>query len=142
MKILVERRHIDNAVRKDSHCCMIADAIKEQVPGSRYIVVDIQTIRFSDLKTKERYIYLTPHEAQWGIIRFDRGAKNIQPFEFHLRTPATIRKTNRRKGSKKNGKKRLAKSTRPHVVVVRKEREFGIRQYDTKTVKGYPRLKP
>lgn len=137
MKIYVDKKHIENAVRKDSHHCMIADAIKEQIPDAQYILVDIQSIRLTYPSTKERHLYLTPPEAQWGIIRFDRGVRNIQPFEFELRKPI-ISKMRSKTGSKKHGKKRKPGSK---YIVVKKEREFGIRMYDTRQVKGYPQLR-
>jgi hypothetical protein len=63
MRIIVRRNHIDEAIKNDSHHCMIHDAIKEYL-GVQFISVDTQSIRFSDPATKERYVYLTPPIAQ------------------------------------------------------------------------------
>lgn len=139
MWIEVTKEHIKNAVKTDSHHCMIADAIRDKLPNAQYISVDIQTIRFTDPEAKKRYTYLTPRDAQWGIIRFDRGVKNIQPFEFGLRNPTFI-KVRRKSGSKKHGKKKQPGSK---YVVVRKYREFGLRIYETKQIEAtqYPVLR-
>lgn len=88
MKITVRRDHIASARRKDSHHCMIVDAIKEQT-NTQFIMVDTQSIRFSDPETRERYVYFTPPKAQEAILRWDRGV-DVQPFVFDLNSPVKI----------------------------------------------------
>ena len=86
IRIGVTQKHIDDAVRGDSGHCMIAEAIKDASPqGMRLgrIAVDVQTIRFTDLLTAIRYVYLTPPIAQLCLVRFDRG-KDFTPFAFRL----------------------------------------------------------
>jgi hypothetical protein len=68
---------------------MIADAIKEQVRNSKSVSVDIATIRFTDKKLCQRFIYLTPPIAQQALVDFDQG-KDLQPFGFDLRTAIQI----------------------------------------------------
>ena len=75
---------IDEAIPRDSSHCMIADALKALVPGASKVAVDLQTIRFSDLKKGLRYTYLTPRVAQVALIKFDQGLKP-EPFAFRLR---------------------------------------------------------
>jgi hypothetical protein len=84
VRIDVSQETIDQATRADSSHCMIADAIKEQVPGATTVSVDLQTIRWSDRKKGVRYVYLTPAEAQVALIKFDQGVEQA-PFTFRLR---------------------------------------------------------
>lgn len=144
MRIVIERRHITNAKRKDSHHCMIADAIKDYL-GAHYISVDTQAIKFSDPATKERYTYLTPGRAQHEILRWDKGIE-VQPFSFELGSPVKtepLRKTYKGKvSSKKKAWKRYEAKTRkdrtlPRIVKKEKPkvtrfREFGIRKWTSK----------
>lgn len=82
-QIRVKEKHIQQAVKRDSRHCMIADAIKAQIPDAKYILVDVQSIRWSDLKKGERYQYFTPTQAQQAILKFDQG-KPVEPFTFQL----------------------------------------------------------
>lgn len=66
---------IDRAIRADSGGCVIADAIKAQVPNATAVTVDLATIRFSDKPAGKRYIYLTPDAAQLCVFAFDRGLR-------------------------------------------------------------------
>ena len=68
-----------NAIQADSSHCMIAEAIKAQVPGASNVSVDLQTIRWSDRKKGRRYTYLTPPAFQEALLRFDQG-EPIPPF--------------------------------------------------------------
>ena len=131
MKISVSRHHITNGVEKDSHFFMIADAIKEAVPDAQYILVDLQSIRFTRRKKQTRYTYLTPPVPQRALLKFDQGDRAISPFTFNLTNPRTRRMgwvgqraaTATRKGKKyKTTGKRLA-------VVAYKEREFGLGKF-------------
>jgi len=145
VKITVRREHIESARRKDSHHCMIADAIREQL-NVQFILVDTQSIRFSDPAIQERLTYFTPPEAQRQILRWDRGIK-VQPFVFELGSPVKVRPlkkqwTGKRSTLKKARDKyeakrrdpmapRLVKKNRPSKKVTR-FREFGVRRW-TKT---------
>ena len=82
--ISVTSELIEHSIKRDSSHCMIAEAIKDTVPGISPPSVDIQTIRFSDPKKRLRYTYLTPRIAQLAIIQFDQG-KEPEPFSFQLR---------------------------------------------------------
>lgn len=79
---------IDNSMRQNSGHCMIAEAIKQQVPNAKQVSVDLQTIRFSDTVKQKRYIFLTPRIAQQALIRFDQGLP-VEPFEMAI-TPSQI----------------------------------------------------
>lgn len=131
MKICVAKSHIDNGVERDSHRCMIADAIKEKCPRAQYILVDLQSIRFSDPDKGLRYTYLTPPTAQSALLRFDAGDKAIRPFDFRLTKPATREmgwQGQRSKGASRKGRKyRRTGKARP--IVAYKEREFGLRKF-------------
>jgi len=64
---------IQYAVRQNSAKCMIARALKRAHPAADKVMVDIQTIRFTDANTGERLTWLTPAEAQRQIVHFDAG---------------------------------------------------------------------
>lgn len=146
MKITVSRSHIESARRKDSHHCMIADAIKEQL-NVQYISVDTQAIKFSDPKTGMRVTFLTPPAAQNSILRWDRGIE-VQPFVFNLDQPVVatpIRKHYQgRKSTKQSAQRRYAARIRadrmaPRLVKkkaktkVSRFREFGVRRWTKNT---------
>lgn len=82
-KVAVTTDVIEQSIRADSGHCMIADAIKQQIPGASRVSVDLQTIRFSDRKKGLRYIYLTPPECQAALVNFDQGI-DPEPFTFQL----------------------------------------------------------
>lgn len=90
MKIIVTKAYIARAIPKHSRLCMIADAIKGARPQARNILVDLQTIRWTDPTTGTRYFYLTPHLAQQRLLEFDLG-RAVQPFTFALTTPYRTR---------------------------------------------------
>lgn len=130
MRVRVSDRNIDESIRGDSHHCMIADAIKHALPAAQYIQADVQSIRFSDPSTGQRYTYLTPPVAQSALLQFDAGIR-VQPFAFTLRRPVIVRPigwigqrspTATRKGRtyRKTGIKRS--------IVTYKERVFGLRR--------------
>ena len=87
LRINVTRENIDEAIRSSSSHCMIADALKDTLAlrAIRFgkVGVDLQTIRYSDLKQKVRYVYLTPPIAQAALTAFDGGIE-IAPFAFIL----------------------------------------------------------
>ncbi|MFI5223779.1 MAG: hypothetical protein ACHQX3_05955 [Nitrospirales bacterium] len=145
MKIIVKKQHIDNARKKDSHHCMIADSLKEM--GVQFILVDTQSIRYSDPDTKERLVFMTPPTAQEMILRWDRGIQ-IQPFAFELGKPVIIKPMRKRWTGKKSVLKkarakydakrrdpmapRLVKKNLREKPKVTRFREFGVRRL-TKT---------
>ena len=81
----VSEADIDSAIKENSHSCMIAEAIKRQVPGISGVVVDVQSIRWTDVKRRVRVICLTPRECQANLVRFDRGIPPL-PFSFNLQS--------------------------------------------------------
>jgi hypothetical protein len=144
MRIIVRKNHIEEAIKNDSHHCMIHDAIKEYL-GVQFISVDTQSIRFSDPATKERYVYLTPPTAQQMILKWDRGIA-VQPFSFELSSPVRVtpirkeykgKKSTRRKAQRKYDAKRrdpmaprlVKKNQPPPKPHITRHRKFGIRQF-------------
>jgi hypothetical protein len=130
LAVQVTREIIDHAVPRNSHHCMIADAVKESYPDAKYILVDLQSIRFSNLVLGRRYIYLTPAKAQHALLRFDQG-KVVKPFRFTLGRPQSAGvkavgwRANHPNTTPRTGTKygiTGVKTYRP-----RKEREFGVR---------------
>jgi hypothetical protein len=81
---------ITNATQGDSSHCMIADAIAAQIPGAKNVSVDLATIRWSDRKKGERYVFLTPPDAQDALVRFDQG-QPVEPIAFRLRAAQVTR---------------------------------------------------
>src|SRR5215510_11021188 len=76
----VTPRLVRDAVQANSGHCMIAEAVKEAVPGAKYVSVDLQTIRWTDTEKGKRYVYLTPRKAQFALIDFDQGEEPT-PFQ-------------------------------------------------------------
>src|ERR1051325_4385696 len=75
LKIKVRQKHIDNGKQKDSHHCMIADAIHEADPKARYVCVDLQSVRWSNLETGQRFVCFILFKAQASLLLFDNGIK-------------------------------------------------------------------
>lgn len=144
MRVSVGKEHIENGVAKNSQHCMIADAIKDARPKAQFIMVDLQSIRFSDPTKGVRYTYLTPAIAQSAILKFDRGDQ-VKPFSFSLTEPARARKmqtdnadTPKRKAILKKADKKYRankkKADYSYLAANRarnhqKEREFGLRKF-------------
>jgi hypothetical protein len=71
------------AERCNSRNCMIARALRRKKPDWLSITVDLMTIRYTDPKTRERRIYLTPPRAAGALVDFDEGV-DLKPFSFML----------------------------------------------------------
>src|SRR4029077_405620 len=82
--ISVAETIIEKACQRNSRHCMIAEAIKEQIPGAINVVVDMMTIRFSIPEKGFRYTFHTPPLAQDALARFDRGIA-VDPFTVRLK---------------------------------------------------------
>jgi hypothetical protein len=74
---------VERATQRDSRHCMIAEAIQQQRPEWKQILVDLQTIRWTNPRTSKRYVALTPEVAGSALVAFDRGER-IAPFSFSL----------------------------------------------------------
>jgi len=83
IQIQITEENINLAERDSSAHCMIADAIKRNVPEAKHILVDLQSIRWTDTTKSRRFTYLTPRVAQVALIAFDQGVHD-QPFRFVL----------------------------------------------------------
>lgn len=128
MKVKITKDCIKNAVKRDSHRCMIADAVRAAVPDARYISVDLQSIRWSNMKSGKRFTAFTPRIGQHKLLDFDQG-HSVQPFEMEV-TPVSTRKVGWKPNhptSSRKGKK--YKSTGKKVYRARKERQFGLRMF-------------
>lgn len=130
IQINVTQDSIDRAVARDSHRCMIADAIQKQVPGAKYIIVDLQSIRFSNTDKSERYIYFTPLQAQRALIAFDQGKKDeLKPFKFTLYAGTQRQIRSHAPGYKpKTRKTKTSRKRKPQRYMPSRYREFGVRQ--------------
>ncbi len=128
IKVAVTADHIANACRKDSHHCMVADAIHDRLKWATFIQADTQSIRFNNRKQGKRYIYLTPPEAQRAIVLFDQGVK-VKPFAFTLSQGFLRTKIMR---ARQRSTKRLTRNRRverktPSRHTPSMYREFGLR---------------
>jgi len=83
LTVMVTQDIIDRACRKNEHKCMIAEAIKKQVPGAKQVSVDLRSIRWSDPEKGLRYVYMMPEMGTAALIGFDKGNR-IPPFKFRL----------------------------------------------------------
>ena len=147
IRLHVDQHHIDNAEVKNSHHCMIADALREAIPEARFISVDLQSIRFSvfdenrfrEERVGVRYFYFTPTIAQVALLKFDQG-KKLRGFDFTMRSGTTkLIRWNKKKDKVKRS--HAKKGTAKHRIV-KKEREFGIRMFaDTNISKPEPQIR-
>jgi hypothetical protein len=154
LDVEITEEGIATATKAHSSHCMIADAIKAQVPGAWRVAVDLQSIRFTDRKRGVRYLYLTPPRAQVALLRFDQG-ETVEPFRLRVSRPAQVTEaaTNRKtvdddgnkvtKRTAPSKRKTVAKSKTRHAPVMEggrlppngalsnakgKIRSFGLRQ--------------
>jgi hypothetical protein len=81
---------IQQAVRRDSSHCVLAEAVKIAHPGALRVSVDLQTIRFTAKDGKYRYTYLTPRVGQVALVNFDQGILPA-PFTMLLRGGAVTK---------------------------------------------------
>lgn len=125
MRINVTKDNITRACQKNSHCCMIADAVRDRLKWATFIEVDVQSIRFNDRTKGIRYIYLTPTEAQKAIVLFDQGIK-VSPFSFLLSQGFVKIKKMRARHAKAKKRSREYKKN-PSKRTPAFHREFGIR---------------
>lgn len=146
MKVCIEKSHIDNGKARDSQHCMIADAIKDACPSAQFIMVDLQTIRWTDRKKHLRITHLTPAIAQSNLLKFDQG-EQVKPFAFTLGQPVKTRamQSNRRAspnqvasarkaGKTYDAKRRANRKKYAYLAANRarnhqREREFGLRKF-------------
>jgi hypothetical protein len=128
MRIYVADEQIDTSCRRDSHHCMIADSVKVAIPEAQYILVDVQSIRYTIASQQIRYCHLTPLRVQRAIIAFDRG-KKVEPFSFELppvfstRPAGWVGQANR----KATKRRKYPTTGRKRLVVAYRERAFGLR---------------
>jgi hypothetical protein len=122
IKLSITQELIADALQRDSAHCVIAEAIRQQVPNACMVQVDMRTARWSNPLTEERFVYLTPDKAQEIIIRFDQGME-IKPVEITLRTPIQISKMRRgehlrRRKPAKPRKQRVMSTMRSDGVII------------------------
>jgi hypothetical protein len=101
MRVTITPELLERGVQEDSRHCVIAEAIKEQNPHFKSILVDLQTIRWTNPRTGKRYICLTPEVASSLLVAFDQGHE-IEPVAFSLR-PSQVTTTDRVAASRKRG---------------------------------------
>lgn len=128
----VTAKRINEGAKRNSNHCMVAESLKDAYPRLKYVAVDIQTIRATDLKKRERYIWLTPTSVQNMIINFDRGVKPL-PFTFTCQdgqttqaaTKTPAQKAALRLSRRKGMPSRVGGRRPPRAIGLR--RSFGLR---------------
>jgi hypothetical protein len=142
--ISVTKGVVAESTQRNSNHCMVAEALKEKYPQLTHISVDIQTIRATNKKKRERYVWLTPRVVQKMIIDFDAG-KKIKAFGFHCRdgqvtasgkhhSAAMAHRARRRKlrqsagGNNHTVPERVGGGVPPRAIGQR--REYGLRSFD------------
>jgi hypothetical protein len=88
IRVNVTEELVKRATQRDSRHCMIAEALALDNPTFRKIEVDIATIRWTNVRTKKRYICLTPDPAAEALIDFDQG-NPVEPFAMTV-TPIQV----------------------------------------------------
>ena len=99
ISVPVTQKRIDEGAVRNSNHCMVAESLHDALPHLSRVAVDVQTIRATDVKRKERYVWLTPASVQRLIIDFDRGIKP-RPFMFRCTGGQTVKMAHR--GSRKS----------------------------------------
>jgi hypothetical protein len=89
IKLKINSAHISGAIKGDASHCMIAESIRTKFPQARWILVDAQTIRWTDRSQRKRYKYLTPLAAQRALVKFDSD-EPVAPFTINLGRPVII----------------------------------------------------
>jgi hypothetical protein len=142
MRVNVTAAIIETAIPENSSHCMIADAVKAAAVGKKMrisnVLVDLQSIRFTDRDTGKRWICWTPLQGQQAIQKFDAGTKP-EPFTFRLKPVQVIEKTQRKQATRTGASK--ARVAFPHktggtpikhggrvIPTIGLRRVFGIRQ--------------
>lgn len=142
LKVQVTDTIIATAIPKDSGHCMVSDAVKAAAVRKKFrigkVLTDLQTVRFTDLDNKTRYVCFTPRVAQMALLAFDHGVTPT-PFGFRL-SPAQVITPQHRARPRKRARVAMAPTsggghTRPikHggialATTVGLRREFGLRQ--------------
>ncbi len=142
LSIQVTEDIINTALPANSGHCMASDAVKLAAESRGWkigkVLTDLQTIRFTDLKKKIRYICFTPRTVQVALLAFDQGQKP-EPFSFRLQ-PVQILQSRKSGGGhpkariaikKVSGKpagRPIKHGGPPLPTTIGLRREFGIRQ--------------
>jgi hypothetical protein len=115
----VKKHHIEGAIRRNSHACMIADAIQEAIPGIIHLTVTTNMgVRFSDPKTGRRYFYHIPLSAVNALKKWDKG-EEISPFRVNLITGHSEIMRRRQHGFKASKKQYKATGAKPSTPRLR-----------------------
>jgi hypothetical protein len=142
IKIEVSKDIINAAKPGDAAHCMIAESIRAEYPAARWVLVDLQSIRFTDRGKGSRYIYMTPRAVQRRVVNFEQGVKPA-PFSFLLaegkvravsKKPVKAASPKRRKAAAKGQRIQKARIKPKSTVLADRQdiapnhkRQFGIR---------------
>jgi hypothetical protein len=93
---------------------MIAEAIQQQRPEWKQILVDLQTIRWTNPRTSKRYVALTPEAAGSALVAFDQG-EQIEPFSFSLEPIQVTAMVSKRRGDGSSSTRPATRSRKPKM---------------------------
>lgn len=101
VKVQVTRNMVDYALQQTSTLCAVALALRDANEDGDWILphVDQDTIRVTDRRTQQRYIWKTPKKVANYIDKFDRQREAVGPMAFVLGEPDEIRSMTRRQPS-------------------------------------------
>jgi hypothetical protein len=123
-RVSIKEEEIERGIRRDSRHCMISEAIKRDHPDWTRIETDLATIRWTNPRTKKRYICLTPDSARDALVLYDQG-EPIEPFTIAVRpiqiTP--LRTVNRdseggRKVTQSHGRAKVKRHSNGETTIV------------------------
>jgi hypothetical protein len=126
------QKDIDKGIINNSSKCVVAQSLARAKKDARRIVVDTQTIRFTE--GDQRLVYLTPFVVQQYVVAFDAGDL-ITPFRFQLRDPvkaktAHLTPTGKKRMKEYNRKIRSGSAAqRATATMIRKDGESPLVEY-------------
>lgn len=82
-KIKVPQSVIDKASKQNSKRCMVAQSVRQEIPGARSVDVTSSRVKFTLGKT--RFVYDMPGKAAKAVELYDdAGPWAVEPFSFTL----------------------------------------------------------
>jgi hypothetical protein len=113
LDIQITEENYQRAITAHSGACLVADAIKEKYPQFSDIKVNVASVRVTDRKAGQRYIYLTPPSVSDTLLFFDQGwPEKTLPKRLRIRDLVRVTQLTRSasavKSDTENRAKRLA----------------------------------
>jgi hypothetical protein len=97
MKVAVAQDDIDKAIRGNTRKCMIERSIERDYPTLKNVVIEKNTVRFTDPDRNVIYTFDMAPVGRAAILMWDDGG-HIAPFAFTLRHPVVRQRARRKDG--------------------------------------------